>query len=124
MLIIVKEGKERCVPPPRHSQGPAIQGAFVNGDSSSLLRRCVALKSVKSTVVPLVVCIRTRVKGERRSGFTEEKTKAQGNLSLAQGFLTRSWDLGGRHSLATTLKPREDGDFLAMGFPPPSACGF
>lgn len=89
MLIIVKEGEERCAPP-RHSQGPAIQGAFVNGDSSSLLRRCVALKSVKSTVVPLVVCIRTRVKGERRSGFTE-KTKAQGNLSLAQGFLTRIW---------------------------------
>ena len=37
------------------SQGPAIQGVYVNGDSSSLLRRHVALKPVKTTPVPLAI---------------------------------------------------------------------
>ena len=37
------------------SQGPAIQGVYVNGDSSSLLRRHVALKPVKTTPVPFAI---------------------------------------------------------------------
>ena len=37
------------------SQGPAIQGVYVNGDSSSLLRRHVALQPVKTTPVLLAI---------------------------------------------------------------------
>ena len=37
------------------SQGPTIQGVYVSGDSSNLLRRHVALKPVKTTPVPLAI---------------------------------------------------------------------
>lgn len=78
MAIVVKEGKERF----SHSQGSTIQGTYVNEDSSSLSRKCTALKSVKFISVPLSIFTTKEPRGIGKTNFTEEKTKAQGNLHL------------------------------------------